>query len=103
MKPNKNILSWDYIYVSDETSEFLNVNISVAVEEDGALVTLVPDHAMSEAEINKLLVEVEADMIKKARTSLLNDCRVVLSQDNKKINITLEKDRPAVKGMDTID
>jgi len=100
MKSAASVLELDYVYTAEDSMDFRNARVSVAVEEEAAKVTITPEHSMTESEINQVLNEIHSDLFKKIRMSLLADCRVLLLQDGKTFRISLEEDQPRVKGME---
>jgi hypothetical protein len=98
-----NFLELDYVYNVGDTFEYRNAHVSVAVDNEHAVVTVIPEHTMVESELNGVLVGLQSDMLKKARMSLLNDCQVVLRQDGKSYGVSLMEDIPNVKEMNVIE
>jgi hypothetical protein len=88
----------DYVYKASET-DYRNVRVNLAVGEDFATVTVVPETPMAEDDLGGLIKYIETDVFKKARIDLKNDCRIVLEQDGKNFDVELSEAKPRIIGI----
>ena len=94
-----NIMEMDYVYAVGDSLEFRNARVLVAITDTEAVITIVPEQAMDESELNGILESIEADTLKKIKMSLTGDCRVVLMQNQAEYAVSLMDGMPRVKEM----
>ncbi|MCL2456810.1 MAG: hypothetical protein FWD19_04600 [Defluviitaleaceae bacterium] len=66
----KTVLEQEYVFEADGTGEYCNVRVSLDITEMEEIVTIKPQHNMTFAEIERVLLGFEADVLKRMQMQL---------------------------------
>ena len=97
----KSVLEQEYVYQADETGEFLNAIVSLGVTERETLVTIRPKQNMTFAEVERVLLGFEADVLQRAKMKLEGSYPALLEYKGKTFKIAFD-DKRNVKSIERI-
>jgi hypothetical protein len=94
----KSILTQEYVYEADVTGDFCNVMVSLDITEMEEIVTLKPQQNMTFAEVERVLLGFEEDVLNKMQMKLEGSYPARLEYKGKTFKIAFD-DTHSVKGI----
>jgi len=94
----KSVLEQEYVYTCDSTGEYNTVRVSLDVTEMEEIVTLKPEINMTLAEVERVLVGFEEDVLKKMGMALEGNYPARLDYKGNILKIAFSPDHK-VKGI----
>ncbi|MCL2049270.1 MAG: hypothetical protein FWG87_11150 [Defluviitaleaceae bacterium] len=92
------VLTQEYVYVSEGSGEYCNASVSLDAIDTGQVVTIKPEQSMSFGEIEQVLYDFEADILKKMNMKLSGQYPARLDYNGEIFKIAFD-DSHNVKGI----